>query len=90
MKKTYEKPGLLVENFALSQSIAAGCGVGANHTTLGKPTYINPELNCGWDSGAWTTWLESSTICDDKADVNDKINAGCYNNPAGEFQLFAS
>ena len=88
MKKAYVKPGICVESFALSQSIANSCGVGSNHTTLGKPTYASPAT-CGWEIGGDTIWLEG-TICNDWADIDDQIDAGCYNGPAGDFQLFAS
>ena len=88
MKKAYVKPGICVESFALSQSIADSCGKGANNTTLGTPTYSSPAT-CGWEIGDEIIWLEGS-VCNSWEEIDMNIGVGCYNGPAGDFQLFAS
>lgn len=82
MKKTYMKPALFVENFSLSQSIAAGCT--AHKYDLGSPSSGDPNV-CGWDYMGGTYF---------KAGMNPDCTLGdlelvCYNAPNGNV-MFAS
>ena len=87
MKKKYEKPGMYVENFSLSQSIAAGgCGA-AQNPTLGKPSSADIHT-CGWDVGGIITWI-NTPACNDLADENDPYAGVCYNNPNGYPTIFS-
>ena len=87
MKKTYMKPGLYVENFALSQEIAGNCGH-ANKPTLGVPAHDNKD-SCGWDMGNLIVWTVGVTPnCTFPG--GDKFEGICYNNPNGGQTIFAS
>lgn len=82
MKKPYMKPSLYVENFSLTQSIAAGCT--AEDNGLGKPA-LSYASTCGWSLGGQTFFT---------AGVQDYCTAGdlefvCYNAPNGNI-MFAS
>ena len=45
MKKTYEKPMVMVENFELSQHIATGCKIIAKKDPAGKGFDVYPQDN---------------------------------------------
>lgn len=79
MKKAYMKPGMYVENFSLSQSIAAGCGHFDEHN-LGDPNFETRDT-CGWEIGGKAFWLASTTSCTTKLDENTPMFGVCYNNP---------
>ena len=88
MKKKYEKPGLYIENFALSQSIAMDCNLDKkNSGTVGFPTHGDIDT-CGWSDSVDVVWL-NTTNCTQIADNDFIVDAGCYNNPAGLTSLFA-
>ncbi len=89
MKETYVKPQLQIEYFALSQSIAAGCGAVAGGNTLGKPSHWN-KTTCGWDMGNLVVWTEANIGCTVKWGEDDEFNAVCYNNPNGGNSIFSS
>ena len=89
MKKAYAKPGICVENFALSQSIAMSCGLDRTNSTTGVATHGSPET-CGWSIGGDTIWLESTGVCTDYDDLEADLGIGCYNGPMGDFTVFAS
>ncbi len=86
MKKSYQKPAIYVENFSLSQSIAATCGQGNPDSTVGKPTNADP-YSCGWDDGVGVIFSVSN-VCNDVEDVDTPLDAGCYNNPNGGVHIF--
>ena len=92
MKKAYEKPGMYVENFSLTQSIAAACGAHHN-STLGRPTHGDIG-DCGWYLDKFTTyWTEGTQVCtDDPGDsfMTDTDGIVCYNAPNGGQTVFAS
>lgn len=85
MKKIYQKPGIYVENFGLSQSIAATCGVGNAESTLGKPSLADKN-SCGWDMGNMIIWVERPACKDLMPDTD--MGFGCYNNPNGGVTVF--
>lgn len=82
MKKTYMKPALYVENFSLTQSIAAGCT--AHKNGPGEPSFSNPNT-CGWDFGG-QTFFTNGLNADCEA---GELEIVCYNAPNGSI-LFAS
>lgn len=82
MKKPYMKPSLYVENFSLTQSIAAGCT--AQKMGVGTPSYSS-VTSCGWDFRGQTFFAYG---------LNPDCTAGeleivCYNAPNGNI-MFAS
>ena len=88
MKKKYEKPGLYVENFALSQAIATPCGAKPNGS-LGKPSYAD-QGSCGWDMGNFIVWVETvNSPCNDYEDANTVVDGVCYNNPSPGNAIFS-
>lgn len=86
MKKIYQKPGIYVENFGLSQSIAATCGVGNPESTLGKPNQADKN-SCGWDMGNMVIWV-TAPACQIPMGENADFNGFCYNNPNGGVTIF--
>lgn len=88
MKKAYSKPGIYVENFALSQSVAAGaCGEHDAEHTLGVPTYADKN-NCGWQIGSRQYWLNDKN-CTTVIGEDVEVDGFCYNNPNGGVTIFA-
>ncbi len=89
MKQTYVKPRIIIERFALTQSIASGCGAVADNS-LGQPTQWS-KSTCAWDVGGYTFFLDTMTnICKDyKLSENDDLYGFCYNNPEGSM-IFSS
>lgn len=82
MKKAYNKPLLIVERFALSQTIATGCG----ENVVGEPLHTR-TYNCAWDMGG-VIILQTTEICGENAsDVWDFV---CYNAPEPSMSIFHS
>lgn len=94
MKKQYSKPGIIIENFELSQNIAAGCGA-AHDSIWGSPNHSSKH-SCGWTT-QWgqVLWYEAS-ICNNTVQKPDdqnpegQVNGVCYNNPDGGMTIFNS
>ena len=82
MKKAYNKPLLIVERFALSQTIATGCGENVEGKPLNTRTY-----NCAWDMGG-VIILQTTEICRDNA--SDVWEIACYNAPEPSMSIFHS
>ena len=86
MKKTYKKPMMIVEWFALSQTIATGCGDLSNY---GSPT-LTRMANCAWDfNGSFLLFLEGNNNCEYQI-VDGTIDVLCYNGPSPSMSLFHS
>ena len=86
MKRKYIKPGIYVENFALSQTIAAGGCEAALDSSLGIPGYGSKGV-CGWDIGGVIIWNVGATENCNLPPADD--NRGlCYNNPDGGAVIF--
>lgn len=82
MKKKYEKPMILIENFSLSETIAAGCDVKVETQNSGQ---------CGLEFGAQTIFLVDVQGCTKKYTVDDgSFNGLCYHNPTDSTNLFNS
>lgn len=87
MKKPYQKPALYVENFSLSQSIAATCAQGDPDSTIGRPNLAN-KFSCGWkDPTGEIIWVENG-ICTEVVDSDIDVGFGCYNNPSSNVTVF--
>lgn len=89
MKKQYSKPGIIIEDFRLSQNIAS-CWSEPGGNSLGKPSHWD-KSSCGWDMGnmiVWTTSTKDCTSFDIPAD--GEIDGVCYNNPSGGNSIFSS
>lgn len=83
MKKTYSKPEILFESFAMSTSIAVGCEC---DTPL--PSY---EENCGYPIRGGVVFVEgtSCTTSPQGAD-KDQYNGFCYHVFDSEHNFFNS
>ena len=82
MKKRYEKPQIVFEDFALSTNIAANC----EHQTS-----LQTEGACGLDFGGDMIFLINVTGCKEKYDVDDgQFNGICYHVPIETSNLFNS
>lgn len=86
MKKTYQKPGIYVENFSLSQSIASTCGAAKPDGSLGRPLQATKET-CGWGDEHSSFWLDGVTTCKTAWD-DSPTGFVCYNNPEGGMNIF--
>jgi hypothetical protein len=83
MKKTYEKPDIMYENFSMSTNIAAGCEEKANYG----------EYICGvkWGEGAFTLFTDAIFACKTKVvDGSGEYDSLCYHNPTSENNVFIS
>jgi hypothetical protein len=86
MKKTYKKPMMIVEWFALSQTIATGCG---DLSSYGSPT-LTRIANCAWDfNGDYLLFLEGNNNCEYPIE-DGTIDGLCYNTPSEGLNLFHS
>ena len=84
MKKKYEKPDILFESFALSQSISAGCEmIGGNHAQYVCPVLVKTP---GFDDDTYTIFGDGA--CESKpVGGNDSI---CYHVPIADNNVFNS
>lgn len=89
MKQTYVKPRMIVERFALTQSIASGCGVAPGGGTLGVPAHYNKNT-CAWDVGGILLFIDANICTDMQVGENDQVMGYCYNNPEGGTAIFSS
>lgn len=90
MKKAYKKPLLIVERFALTQTIAAGCSPADG--LPGLVTFASVD-SCGFDM-SWGGGLGTGLVlftnehyCDLLTESFDGI---CYNGPNGGLNVFSS
>lgn len=81
MKKVYDKPMVLIENFAVSESIAAGCGLNPTMADASNCEMGDFFLNNLWDMGVFKDGLGCSVPMDDSfyntQDEADKYNGFC-------------
>lgn len=87
MKKQYSKPGIIIEDFAMSQNIAGNCG--NQNGPDRKYTYAD-KYQCAWDMGGGKTIFTATGICQKVVGKNDKYEEECYNNPGGMYTIFNS
>ena len=86
MKKRYEKPEIIFEDFSMNTAIAANCDEKLNTPTNGTCGYM-PE---GYDVFIFTSDISGCTEKHDNGfgfDVNDAL---CYHVPSGNNNLFNS
>lgn len=88
MKKTYVKPRITVEYFALSQSVAKSCGWTADKF-YGHPTHADID-SCAWVDAAGESYWVSEQVCGASYSEELEVADGCYNAPSGLHQVFAS
>ena len=82
MKKQYIKPDILFEDFALSTSIAAGCGIIIDNQAAEQ---------CGYPWGKGFVFLIDVTGCTSKAeDGSEEYDGLCYDVPIATNELFNS
>ena len=80
MKKNYEAPKILFEDFSLSSSIAVGC-----EKTTPLPS---SEANCGYPIRGGIVFLSEPNCTHPSSDgMYDNF---CYHNPVDENNLFNS
>lgn len=88
MKKQYSKPGIIIEDFTLSQHIAS-CGV-PHESQLGSPKHWS-KTSCAWqDMYGRDLFIESMTVCTKPVAEDGEVNGICYNNPSGLVTIFGS
>lgn len=89
MKKQYSKPGIIIENFNLSQNIAAGCNA-AHESIWGSPNYAD-KSSCGWrDQWGGILWVDEKKCDNLQESIDTPVGAICYDNPAGGMSVFNS
>ena len=82
MKKVYEKPEIVFENFSLSTSIAAGCE---------KTTALQYGGTCGIRWGHSTIFTSDVDQCSTKViDGDTAYNGLCYHVPNADYNVFNS
>ncbi len=81
MKKTYQKPEIVFEDFSLSTSITAGCEfVNGNH---------GPDA-CGIVTRGGVVFTEELTGVCTVVPEDGMYNSFCYHNPTDSNNVFAS
>lgn len=89
MKKKYEKPVILFDNFALSTNIAGDCGKKTNTPAQGTCAYV---VTAG--PKTWNVFMSDMELCttseatDGAAD--GAYNGICYHIPTEGYNLFNS
>lgn len=85
MRKSYTKPQILFENFALSTNIASGC-----ETISG----LQAAGNCGFDFSGLMVFVSKETGCSDiqvaPGGDDGEFNGICYHVPTETNNLFNS
>ena len=89
MKKQYTKPGIIIEDFEISQNISVGgCGAEPGKTNHGSPS------SCGLIvDGTTIVWVDSKSKCTSGWPADDteaSFGEYCYNNPDGKILIFGS
>lgn len=85
MRKTYVKPHITFENFALSTNIAGDCET---------KTYIPSNNTCGLDFSGLMVFMNGMGGCKDiqvdNVGGDGEFNGICYHVPTGNNNLFNS
>ena len=81
MKKTYSKPEIMFESFAVSTNIAAGCGDMKEYAEFAADA-------CGVTFGNMVLFFDTIAAC--KNPVSDGYENICYHNPSDDNNLFNS
>lgn len=82
MKKRYVKPGIIIEDFKIAQSISAGCGA-AHNGEFGGPTQWSNKT-CGWSiQEGIVMWIDSDHGCTIPTGETAEGTGVCYNAPEG-------
>lgn len=82
MKKTYQKPEIIFEDFSLSTNIAAGCE---------KQTNMPSVNQCGIYFGGYYVFAEGMTGCETwPITLDEDYNGLCYHTPTEGNNLFTS
>lgn len=93
MKKQYSKPGIIIEDFEMSESIAIACegvGPGGVGGSLGDATHASKDV-CGWNVGGFIYWTSTTNGCNRIRDINYNIDdTYCYHNPTAGLSIFSS
>ena len=89
MKKQYSKPGIIIEDFRISQHIAS-CGV-AHESQWGSPKQWS-KTTCAWQGpfGEMLFSKQMTNICTDPIGPGDVVGEICYDNPEGGITIFGS
>lgn len=92
MKKQYSKPGIIIEEFKMAESIAVACagvGPGGDGGSLGNATHASKN-SCGWNVGGVVYWTDPQYTCNEIRGIDAVINKYCYNNPVAGMSIFSS
>jgi hypothetical protein len=83
MKKTYEKPDIMYEDFSMSTNIAAGCEV--------KARFAAGTCGVKWGEGLYFLFTDATFACTKKVvDGSGDLNGLCYHNPTANNNVFIS
>lgn len=89
MKKQYSKPGIIIENFKISEQIATCQGVQHNNS-WGSPQQWS-KTTCAWlDNRGFYIFIEGMKDCTKPVDPEGEFFGICYNNPSGKYIIFGS
>lgn len=89
MKKTYQKPEILFEDFSLSVNIAGDCSIRTNTPSEGTCAY---EIKVGF--ATWNVFTDAVAACTTKesrdGSADEIYNSICYHVPYDNSSLFNS
>lgn len=84
MKKEYSKPGIIIDDFSITQNIAS-CG-----NTGGQYNHSDPE-GCEWKDADAIVFSETNANCKLGLEPGTGLDGIiCYNNPDGVHVAFGS
>lgn len=92
MKKQYSKPGIIIEDFKVSESIALPCsgvGSGGDAGSIGNATHADRSV-CGWNVGGYVYWTGTNTGCNNIVGLEFEIDGYCYHNSTLGLPMFSS
>ena len=79
MKKMYEKPIVIIEDFTLCENVAAGCELKSNHA----------KDSCAYEDYGWMTFTSSISACED-VQIDQEDEKLCYHVPTEAYNIFTS
>ncbi len=86
MKRIYNKPIMLVETFAMTQSVAHNCGDNLDFDMA----MFQYKSTCAWNVGGVAVFTTGVTGCTTVVPPDAEIGGICYDNPSENMAIFGS
>lgn len=95
MKKVYQKPQLLIENFMVSDYIATCTdNITFSNNTQCQDSYFSDEVASSLQLWATMGYFQDSSSCNQVMSLEDFVESFggelCLHNPTGQYRVFSS